>query len=96
MTAAETIEVCRADTGQTGLDYFGARYFSAAQGRWELKGELKGADAFSGKPGLHGLRASRPKPSCTNILSRVWYPTPLREAISRAFVMSGSGNRSAI
>ena len=62
-----------------------------------LKGPgLKGPDAFSGKSSLHGLRASRPKPSCTNILSRVWYPTPLREAISRAFVMSGSGNRNAI
>jgi hypothetical protein len=41
-------------------------------------------------------RASRRRPSCTSIFKRVWYPMPLRPAISRALATSGAGNRSAI
>jgi len=42
------------------------------------------------------LLASRCSPSCTMIFRRVWYPIPLRPAISRALAMSGAGKRSAI
>lgn len=41
-------------------------------------------------------RASRRRPSCTSIFKSVWYPIPLRPAISRALATSGAGNRSAI
>jgi len=36
---------------ETGLDYFGARYYSAAQGRWSSPDEFKGGfDDLDGKP----------------------------------------------
>jgi len=47
-------------TGQTGLDYFGARYFSGAQGRFTTPDEFIGGNGGAYEVG--GSRSELPRP----------------------------------